>query len=573
MSDKYSAALSAIPKLAHNGKNYHQRLRCLDAFLATKGLSAYLVNSDSANADSATAWKEDRKALAFLRLSLSEIVWEYLPLQCTACVALWTLHQRFRTASDKRSMPLLKQRSDLCMQPGEEVAEVFLGARRLRNDIQDAGGSWTAPAMRAQILLALPETFGAFVPTAKQLFDGLRNTDGSISRFKARLAAKGLQQKPGVDYEELFAPTTRYASLRAMAAVAADQNLSLHQLDVKTAFLNGKLEEELIYGLKQVPRCWPLKLVEQLSSWLGYEPSAAVRAALFVPRCSCRAVRAALFVPRCSCRAVRAALFVPRCSCRAVRAALFVPRTGDHTVRLLCHVDDLIVAAPEQHVPDARATIGGCFEIRDLGPARHYLGLEIMQCQRKGTVSLSQPGYIQKLLDRHSLQNAKRAHLLPVTDTDTLLDDPNSYRALLALGVLRYLSGTRSFGLCFGGSSATDGISGYCDPDWAGDPQTRRSTTSYAFILNGAAISWSSQLQPTVAASSVEAEYQAASAAVREALWLRKLTPELGLALRPITISLDSLVWLTTPSPKCATNTLMCCTTWCVSVCDWETCS
>ncbi|KXZ47956.1 hypothetical protein GPECTOR_31g318 [Gonium pectorale] len=206
-----------------------------------------------------------------------------------------------------------------------------------------------------------------------------------------------------------------------------------------------------------------------------------------------------------------------------------------------------------------------------------------MQCQRDGTVSLSQPGYIQKLLDRHSLQNAKPrttplpagARLLPATDTDTLLDDPSSYRALvgelnylatstrpdiaqalsglarhmhrptkvhmqLALGVLRYLCGTRSFGLRFGGGSATDDIYGYCDSNWACDPQTRRSTTGYAFILNGAAISWSNQLQRTMAASSVEAEYQAASAAVREALWLRKLTPELGLALRPIAISLDS---------------------------------
>ncbi|KXZ41823.1 hypothetical protein GPECTOR_272g708 [Gonium pectorale] len=201
-----------------------------------------------------------------------------------------------------------------------------------------------------------------------------------------------------------------------------------------------------------------------------------------------------------------------------------------------------------------------------------------MQCQRNGTVSLSQTSYIQKLLDRHSLQNAKPrstplpvgARLLPVTNTNTMLDDPSSYRALvghlnylatstrpdnaqafsglarhrhrptkvhmqLALGVLCYLSGTRSFGLCFGGGSATNGIYGYCDSHWEGNPQTLRSTTGYALILNGAAISWSSQLQRTMAACSVEA------------LWLWKLAPELSLAVSPIAISLDSLP----PHPGC----------------------
>ncbi|GIL92943.1 hypothetical protein Vretifemale_20359, partial [Volvox reticuliferus] len=109
----------------------------------------------------------------------------------------------------------------------------------------------------------------------------------------------------------------------------------------------------------------------------------------------------------------------------------------------------------------------------------------------------------------------------------------------LALGVLRYLSGTRELGLRFGGDKKNK-VEGYSDSDWAGDPTTRRSTSGYAFLLNGAAISWSSQLQRTVAASSVEAEYQATAAAVREALWLRKLASELNLEGGATKISLDS---------------------------------
>ena len=89
-----------------------------------------------------------------------------------------------------------------------------------------------------------------------------------------------------------------------------------------------------------------------------------------------------------------------------------------------------------------------------------------------------------------------------------------------AKGVLRYVVGTKDLGLVFGSS---DGIIGYCDADYASDTESRRSTTGYVFLLNGGAISWSSKRQQTVAVSTTEAEYMAAAAAVKEALWLRKL--------------------------------------------------
>jgi hypothetical protein len=85
-----------------------------------------------------------------------------------------------------------------------------------------------------------------------------------------------------------------------------------------------------------------------------------------------------------------------------------------------------------------------------------------------------------------------------------------------ALNMLRYLKGTKSQGLTFSGGDIT--IMGYCDADYAGDLDTRRSTTGYVFILGGAAISWSSRRQHTVAASTAEAEYMATAAATKEAL-------------------------------------------------------
>ena len=83
-------------------------------------------------------------------------------------------------------------------------------------------------------------------------------------------------------------------------------------------------------------------------------------------------------------------------------------------------------------------------------------------------------------------------------------------------------------------------MEGYCDSDYAGDLDTRRSTTGFVFTFCGAAISWSSKLQPTVAVSTTEAEYMAAAQAVKEALWLRKLIMEFELQFGTMRIYSDN---------------------------------
>ena len=83
-------------------------------------------------------------------------------------------------------------------------------------------------------------------------------------------------------------------------------------------------------------------------------------------------------------------------------------------------------------------------------------------------------------------------------------------------------------------------MEGYSDADYAGDSDTRRSTTGFVFILNGGAISWNSRLQPTVAVSTTEAEYMASAQAVREALWLKKLLGDFGIKVGAMPIYTDS---------------------------------
>ena len=94
--------------------------------------------------------------------------------------------------------------------------------------------------------------------------------------------------------------------------------------------------------------------------------------------------------------------------------------------------------------------------------------------------------------------------------------------------MLRYLQGTLDWQLVYGAGESTATLTGYSDADFAGDADGRRSRTAFVFLLNGAAVSWKSQRQPTVALSTAEAEYMALTAATQEAVFLRQLLQEMG---------------------------------------------
>ena len=127
---------------------------------------------------------------------------------------------------------------------------------------------------------------------SRWVFRVKRNADGSIERYKGRLVAKGFSQRPGFDYNETFAPTPKWASIRAILALAALEDLELESVDISSAYLNGELKEEVymkqpegfeekspewvwrlrksLYGLKQAGRCWHEKLHEVLTK-LGFD--------------------------------------------------------------------------------------------------------------------------------------------------------------------------------------------------------------------------------------------------------------------------------------------------------------
>jgi hypothetical protein len=393
----------------------------------------------------------------------------------------------------------------------------------------------------------------------KWVFKIKRNADGSVERFKARLVAKGFLQKQGVDFEEVYAPVSKQTTVRTLLAVCADKDLELQQLDVKTAFLNGHLDEEIymqqaqgyeeggqtvvcklkraIYGLRQAPRAWYLRLKEEMEK-LGWAVSGA-------------------------------------------DPALFIKRENGAVFYALVYVDDILLAGPRGSpvIVRLKRELAEVFDIRDLGESSYFLGMEIERKREEGTIKLTQKRLTGEILSRFGMSEAKERSV-PLSQAEKLTKDGDPldtseypYRELVgsllylsvctrpdiahavgalsrymssptidhwraATGILRYLAGTREYGIVFGNGDLD--LQGYVDADYAGELDTRRSTTGYVFMLSGGAISWSSRLQTTVAVSTVEAEYMGAASAVKEALWLRKLARDIGLEASHVEIRGDN---------------------------------
>jgi cell wall-associated NlpC family hydrolase len=403
---------------------------------------------------------------------------------------------------------------------------------------------------------------GSKVITLKWVFTKKRDAAGQVERYKARLVARGFQQREGLDYDELFAPVGKHTTLRLLLSMVAAEDMELHQLDFKTAFLNGDLAEEIyveqppgyrlgkpgqvirlskaLYGLKQAPRAWHQTLKKELLA-NGFMESVA-------------------------------------------DPGLFFLHTNTGRACVLIYVDDALVAAHTlEAVLQVKSLLMGMFEARDLGEAGLFLGMAIERNRQQHTIKLHQERAVKDLLAKYNMKHAN-AKVIPLSPGTKLQKDegepldaeqkhiysslvgslnylavctrpdiafpvgvlarylasPTSDHIAAAKGVLRYLAGTTNHGLNYGAKLGDSTIIGYCDADHAGDLDKRRSTTGYTFILNGGSISWSSKRQETVALSTVEAEYMAAASATKEALWLRGLLAELGLPYQTIQIYADN---------------------------------
>lgn len=394
------------------------------------------------------------------------------------------------------------------------------------------------------VLSDLPR--GAKCIGVKWIYKTKLNELGEVSKYKARLVAKGYAQEHGVDYTEVYAPVARMDTIRTIVFTAAQRGWDIFQLDVKSAFLHGVLTEDVyvqqpegyevegeeekvyklckaLYGLKQAPRAW-FSRIEEYFGKEGFEKSEN-------------------------------------------EETLFIKRNKQGNVLIVSvYVDDLIYTGDDLlMMREFKMSMEREFDMSDLGKMRYFLGIEVLQTSQG--IHLCQAKYAMEVLRRFEMEdcNAVRNPMVPggkvdldengeridetfykqiigslmyITTTrpdlqfavsllSRYMSKPTTLHLQAAKRVLRYLRGTMDYGIWYKRGGAGE-LQVYTDSDFAGDIDSRKSTSGYVFLMDNAAVAWLSKKQPIVTLSTTEAEYVAASVCVCQAIWFKRILGELG---------------------------------------------
>ena len=415
-------------------------------------------------------------------------------------------------------------------------SELWLDA--MRDEIQSMrhNGVWE--------LIELPE--GHRPIGCKWVYKTKKDHKGKVEKFKARLVAKGFTQREGVDYEATFSPVSSKDSFRVIMALVAHFDMELHQMDVKTAFLNGDLKEEVymvqhegfvandsgklvcrlkksIYGLKQASRQWYLKFHSVVTSYGFVE--------------------------------------------NKVDQCIYCKVSGRKFIFLILYVDDILLASSDLGLlHETKRMLSNNFDMKDLGEASFVLGIEIHRNRSCRLLGLSQRAYVDRVLERFNMQLCKPG-IAPVCKGDKLSlsqcpqsdiekaqmknipyasalgsimyaqvctrpdiafatgllgryqSNPGHDHWVAAKKVMRYLKRTKDYMLIYKHVQDLQ-LVGYSDSDFAGCQDEKKSTTGYIFKLAGGAVSWKSEKQKLIASSTTQAEFVACFSATTQAIWL-----------------------------------------------------
>jgi hypothetical protein len=381
----------------------------------------------------------------------------------------------------------------------------------------------------------------------KWIFRNKLDEHGNVVRNKARLVAQGYSQEEGIDYDETYAPVARLESIRLLLAYACYMNFKLYQMDVKNAFLNGFIKEEVyveqppgfenekfpnhvfklkkaLYGLKQAPRAWYERL--------------------------------------------RDFLLTSGFSIGKIDTTLFIKRVNSDILLIQVYVDDIIFGSTNEVLcQEFSKTMQDEFEMSHMGELNYFLGLQIKQL--KNGIFINQSKYAKEILKRFEMDSTSSKRTPMSTTTSLDKDDSGKsinqklYRGMIGSllyitasrpdimfsvclcaryqsnpkeshlkavkRIFRYLNHTHDFGLFYPKSSTFDLVT-YSDADFAGCKSDRKSTSGTCHFVGHSLVSWFSKKQNSVSLSTTEAEYIAASLACAQLLWMKQTLLDYGVS-------------------------------------------
>ena len=379
--------------------------------------------------------------------------------------------------------------------------------------------------------------------TSKWVFKIKTDSNGNLDTYKASLVIKGCSQRYGIDYYETFSPVVRYESIRAILSISLIKKTYRVQFDVKTAFLYGNLNENIfmyqplgyddksgrvcllkrsLYGLKQAPRCWNERFVEYIKRF-EFEQNVA-------------------------------------------DSCVFFLKKNEFFVIIALYVDDgLVISDSNDKLNWILNEIKTELEIK-ISDLNFYLGLEIKYLDDSHTLFISQSNYVNKVLDRFKMTDSKPVKT-PIDVSNKIIDDvsekedhnfpyrevvgslmylaiisrpdivyavnyasrfvekPLRCQVVIVKRILRYLNGTKHYGLWYGKESNMV-LNCYSDSDFANDPR-RKSISGVVVKMDKNVIAWASRKQQSVTLSTTESEYVAATECVKEMIWLKSLLNQL----------------------------------------------
>ncbi|KAK6161335.1 hypothetical protein DH2020_004716 [Rehmannia glutinosa] len=340
----------------------------------------------------------------------------------------------------------------------------------------------------------------------KCIFRNKLDVQCNTVRNKVRLVAQGYYQEEGIDYDETFVPVAKLVTVRLLIAIAAPRSWELHQMDIKSAFLNGFLNEEVfveqpkgfqdphkpnhvfklkkaLYGLKQAPRAWYERLAEFLLH-VGFQRG-------------------------------------------SVDKTLFIKKEKQHLVIAQVYVDDIVFGSTSDFLKDEFVkSMSSTFEMSLVGELNFFLGLQIKQMP--DGIFITQNKYAKNLVKRFGLDNKKHMKT-PMGTNEKLSKDesgtpiyPTLYRSMIGSLlyltasrpdisysvcvfaryqscpkeshlkvvkiIIRYINGTTKLGILYSSDTNTN-LAGFSDADWAGDVDDRKNTTGGCFYLGNNLVS------------------------------------------------------------------------------------